>query len=839
LVQEVACPHGLATAHGLNDFLERVPVVNHGCTGTTNLVTMTAVNSLSSGLALVATLWSVETSFTVGAVAQRTRVSIADGRWHINGEVTYRGAEAEGLLLNVRMVNVTFEDQRHLDFDAEANSDEFIARIPDYVAHGIRAFTLNLQGGMPGYEGAVNSAFNVDGSLRDSYMTRVRRVIEVCDRHGAVVILGCYYQRQDQVLKDEKAVRAGVVNVVKWIQAAGFGNVVLEIANEFGHGGFNHRILKSPEGQVELIQLARRTAPALLVSTSGLGDGASHESVARASDFLLVHLNSTRLEEIPTQIASLKRYGKPILCNEDQKLGEEGAKAAKLCVVSGASWGLMLEKLNQHFPFTFQGAADDPAVYAALKQLAAVKPASNGRAETGLDAEPLKLHPENPHYFLFRGKAAVLITAGEHYGAVLNLDFDYVRYLNELEAGGFNLTRLFSGFYRELPGSFGIEENTLAPAPGRFACPWARSETPGAADGGNKFDLERWDARYFERLKSFVNEASNRGVIVEVVLFCTMYDDALWTSCPLNARNNAQAVGKVSRSEVFALKEHALVTAQEAMVRKIVTELKDSDNVYYEICNEPYERGGFQMEWNDRIVSVIAETEASIPIRHLIAQGIANGSAAVERPNPRVSVFNFHSARPESVALNYSLNRPIADDETGGRDRTDFSFRSEAWEFMLAGGAVFSHLDFSFTCAHPDGTARFIGAPGGGGPNLRRQLRVLKEFIETFDFVRMQPDHEMIRSHRAAATDADAQEQTPPAVTAFSQPGRSYAIYVRGSAPSELTLELPAGGYLATWCNTKNGAVEKSERFKHTGGSKLLISPSYDEDIALRVNRTA
>ena len=47
---------------------------------------------------------------------------------------------------------------------------------------------------------------------------------------------------------------------------------------------------------------------------------------------------------------------------------------------------------------------------------------------------PLALHPENPHYFLFRGKPAVLITSGEHYGAVLNLDFDYRPYLDELQA---------------------------------------------------------------------------------------------------------------------------------------------------------------------------------------------------------------------------------------------------------------------------------------------------------------------------------------------------------------------------------------------------------------------
>ena len=312
--------------------------------------------------------------------AASTRVGIVAGRWHINGELTCRGTRAEGLLLNVRMVNATFEDSNRPSFDAEANTDAFIAHVPDYVAHGVLAFTLNLQGGMPGYEGAANSAFNPDGSLRSPYLKRVQRVIEACDRHGAVVILGCYYQRQDQVLQDEEAVRAGVVNVVNWIQAVGFRNVVLEIANEFGHSGFDHRILKTADGQVTLIQLAKQTAPGLLVSTGGLGDGAQHALVAEASDFLLIHFNSTHMEDIPRRIVSLKPYGKPIVCNEDQKTGEAGAKAAELCVANSASWGLMEEKVNQRFPFSFRGAADDPPVYAKLKQLAHVAATSNQRA---------------------------------------------------------------------------------------------------------------------------------------------------------------------------------------------------------------------------------------------------------------------------------------------------------------------------------------------------------------------------------------------------------------------------------------------------------------------------
>ncbi|HXJ74810.1 MAG TPA: hypothetical protein VNM37_18285, partial [Candidatus Dormibacteraeota bacterium] len=47
-------------------------------------------------------------------------------------------------------------------------------------------------------------------------------------------------------------------------------------------------------------------------------------------------------------------------------------------------------------------------------------------------APPISLHPDNPHYFLFRGEPTVLISSAEHYGAVLNLDFDYVTYLATL-----------------------------------------------------------------------------------------------------------------------------------------------------------------------------------------------------------------------------------------------------------------------------------------------------------------------------------------------------------------------------------------------------------------------
>ena len=100
-----------------------------------------------------------------------------------------------------------------------------------------------------------------------------------------------------------------------------------------------------------------------------------------------------------------------------------------------------------------------------------------------LAGDALALHPENPRYFIYRGQPTVLIGSGEHYGAVLNPDFDYRTYLETLAADGLNVTRLFVGSYVERPGDFGIARNTLAPAPGRALVPWGRSPETAVVEG--------------------------------------------------------------------------------------------------------------------------------------------------------------------------------------------------------------------------------------------------------------------------------------------------------------------------------------------------------------------
>lgn len=295
----------------------------------------------------------------------RTRVTIDGHRFRINGAITYPGQTAEGLLMNVRMVNSVFEDTNRPWFEPSANTDEFLNRMREYVSLGVRAFTVSLQGGYPGYEGAVNSAFLRNGDLKSGYLARVARVIERADGLGAVIILSLYYQRQDQRLQDDQAVRAGVVHAVDWIRGKGYRNVILEIANEYGHSGFDHPILRTDDGVAGLIRLAKNRYPALPVSASALRNGRTTPLVAAASDLILVHFNSVLLSDIPARIRALRSDypGKPIVCNEDSRTGSAAAAAASASVRSGASYGLMVERENQFYPFDFHGRSDDPAAY--------------------------------------------------------------------------------------------------------------------------------------------------------------------------------------------------------------------------------------------------------------------------------------------------------------------------------------------------------------------------------------------------------------------------------------------------------------------------------------------
>lgn len=464
--------------------------------------------------------------------------------------------------------------------------------------------------------------------------------------------------------------------------------------------------------------------------------------------------------------------------------------------------------------------------------------------------EPIRLHPENPHYFLFRGKPTLLLTSAEHYGAVINQDFDYIPYLEVLAAHGLNYTRIYPGAYFETENYF-VKENPLGPAIGRHLLPWARSSEDGYALGGAKFDLDHWDESYFERLTDCVDLAGRRGIVVEICLFNCMYPD-MWHLMPLFHENNIQRVGTCDFKDVQTLRDADLVAYHEAYVRKITQEVNSFDNVILEICDEPGLHGLAESEyspWIKRMIAAIVDTELGLLNRHLIAQqacGVPGGPGDFSK-DPLVQVITGQYVwmasggqlggmrlldsvydRKKPIELNETAYYPIWYEEG---DRAG-AVRVEAWEFIIGGGAGYNHLNALYTPTNP-------AALGCGNEVILEIFENLRAFMESFDFLKM----EAYFISGGVPTGAFAR--------CLCEHGKQYALYIHhselvsqwqyrvrpGVYQENLVLIIPAGTYHAEWVEPASGSVLRAEKIIHGGGNCTLTTPPYKVDLALRMKR--
>ena len=299
-------------------------------------------------------------------MTRQTTVEIRGEQFFINGQVTYpgvtwHGKRIEGLLMNTRMVQGIFDDLNpetahqwaYPDtdkWDADRNTDEFIAAMPAWRDHGVLGFTINLQGGSPhGYDMNqpwVNSAITPEGGLRDDYMARLTRILDRSDELGMVTILGLFYFGQEKVTPDPAAIKTGVDNAIDWVLERGYGNVIIEINNEC-----NIRYkqpLLMPAGVHELIEQAKARETGgrrLLVGTSYGGNKVPEPNVVKASDFILIHGNSVedpnRIREMVQQTREVDGYRPmPILFNEDDHFDFDKPDNNFVAAVDEyASWG--------------------------------------------------------------------------------------------------------------------------------------------------------------------------------------------------------------------------------------------------------------------------------------------------------------------------------------------------------------------------------------------------------------------------------------------------------------------------------------------------------------------
>jgi len=312
------------------------------------------------------------------AETQQTTVEIDGEKFVINGEYTYAGREfdgrpVEGLLLNVRAVQATFDDENYPEiasyetevgthsfaypdtgrWDRERNVQEFIDALPAWRQAGILAVTINLQGGRPirdawrtsadGWQPYHNSAFTPEGELKPVYAKRVARVLDALDDLGMVAIVGCFYFGQDYRLHDDEAVTRAAERAARWLLGTGHRNIIVEIANEVDPRHYSHPVLK-PEGIAGLIERVKSVTlngRRLLASTSFTPNCLPTEDAVAAGDVVLPHGNGQSPEqhvEIVKAIRARRAWQadpKPIVFNE---AGVDPA-CLEAAVGAYASWG--------------------------------------------------------------------------------------------------------------------------------------------------------------------------------------------------------------------------------------------------------------------------------------------------------------------------------------------------------------------------------------------------------------------------------------------------------------------------------------------------------------------
>ena len=168
----------------------------------------------------------------------------------------------------------------------------------------------------------------------------------------------------------------------------------------------------------------------------------------------------------------------------------------------------------------------------------------------------------------------------------------------------------------------------------------------------------------------------------------------------------------------------------------------------------------------------------------------------------------------------------IGDNETGFAGNKDSTYRREGWQYLLAGGALYNNLDYSFTVGHEKGDFQYPSTqPGGGSVVLRKQLGYLHDFLSGFDYVNMKPDSSLVI----------ADGQAIQTVYALAEQGKQYACYFAAGTKGKVALSIPRGRYTFFWLDPITGKRTPEEKRDHTGGKLVLTIPAFKEDAALSI----
>jgi hypothetical protein len=498
---------------------------------------------------------------------------------------------------------------------------------------------------------------------------------------------------------------------------------------------------------------------------------------------------------------------------------------------------------------------------------------------------PIRTHPQNPRLFEFRGRPLVLITATEHYGAVMNRPFRFERYLRDTAQRGITLTRLFV-LFRELQTPIN-PYSTCKPESPDYIAPFTRTGPGRALDGELQYDLDRPNPEFFERIHRFMGMASNLGIIVEVVLLSNVYNQHVWALNPLHPQNNVNQLAPIAWHETMTMRHPALFERQTAHIRRIVSELNRYDNLIYEICNEPFGNADEANAptpddvnaWLAALIRTVRETENALPRQHLIAGQQAYSWKPFEQGSDLAfrtldyDIVNMHPL-PNSTygGRSYQLGdfmskqavlralrdfglavsgepKPLNQDEDNVasqyKDVDGWTIhRKRAWITLLTGGH-YDFIDFSIIPRLETGTRESRRC-------IRRWIGHLARYIHTLDLVRSRPLVGVVQSAPTHILDvtfgipgedytiylADERELSDAHVTMLSSPAdlENVARDPGGSIQGDLIVQLPEGSYTVVVYDPKQDQFSPALPLRGGAETHIHLLP-FVHDLVVRIRR--
>lgn len=237
----------------------------------------------------------------------------------------------------------------------------------------------------------------------------------------------------------------------------------------------------------------------------------------------------------------------------------------------------------------------------------------------------------NPHYFESTSGRPLILCGSQTWnslqdwgtgGSVQSLDFE--KFVSFLKNHGHNFTLLW---HTELPKFSNLPVTPSHPPDFTVAPhPWMRTGPELATDGGLKFDLRKFDAAYFERLRQRVDLLNRASIYAGIYLFTGEFllrFRGPTDGYPFSAPNNINGVddgyrggpGESGLSSVTMTGTNVITDFQDAYVRKTVDILNDLPNVLWIISEEAPVKSAW---WNSHLISMVRAYERQKPYQHPI-----------------------------------------------------------------------------------------------------------------------------------------------------------------------------------------------------------------------------